>query len=71
MLYLIIIALIIVIGIIKVQDRFESDGLGRAFGSLFCLFIAAIAVLLCFTGVGAIIGIPIICCIGKFFANKI
>lgn len=71
MIYFIIIVLIIVIGIIQVQDRFESEGLGRAFISLFCLFTAAIAILLCFTGWGSIIGIPIICCIGKFFASKI
>ena len=68
--YIIIIA-IIIIGIITVQNRYETDGLGRAFKSLFCLFMALIALGLCSTGIGSVIGLPMIWAVGRIFTKGI
>ena len=67
--FIFIIALII-IGIITVQNRYETEGLGKAFKSLFCLFIALIALGLCATGTGAILGVPMMC-IARTFSKGV
>lgn len=67
----ILLAIIIIIGIITVQNRFETEGLGRAFKSLIYLFLALIGCLLCFSGIGAVIGIPIIGCIAKELGKRV
>lgn len=59
MIMFILVGIFIVIGIMSVQNRYESDGILRAFKSLFCLALLAAAFGLCLTGVGSIAGIPI------------
>ena len=67
----IFIVIAIILGIIKVQERYDTEGVGKAFKSLFCLFMALIGVALCFSGIGAVIGVPIIGCIAKEFGKRV
>lgn len=67
----ILFVIVIIIGIITVQDRFETEGLGRAFKSLIYLSLALVGFLLCFSGIGAVIGVPIIGCIAKELGKRV
>ena len=68
---IIILIIVMIIGIVTVNNRAESEGLGSALKSLLFLFLALVCALISLTGVGAIIGIPLLGALAKGFSKKV
>lgn len=66
---LIIFIFFAIIGMSQVKEREEKDGALRAFGSLICLVIVIFAIALSLTGVGAVIGVPLLYLVAKYFSR--
>lgn len=67
---LLIVGFIIISGIVTINDRNEQFGLFSAIKSLFMLLIILGCIGLCLSGVGAIIGIPVLWCIARSASSK-
>ncbi|ELC8373508.1 hypothetical protein ACHM2J_12375 [Clostridium perfringens] len=65
-----IIIVLIIIGIVLVSQRNEAEGFFKALKSLFMLLIVLGCFMLIGTGVGAVVGIPILWAIARIAMKR-
>lgn len=68
---LILLVFVVICGILLVNERNEEFGLFRALKSLFMLLIVLGCMALTFTGVGVVVGVPVLLIIAKKASEKI
>lgn len=69
--YFIIMTFLVIVGIIAINQRAESEGIFSALKSIVFLLLTLSYMAISLTGVGAIIGIPLLRCLSKAFSKKI